>query len=94
MAELTVATGRTAKIVPLRLIQNSGVSQDTVRCLRALLARAEAGEIIGITFAAMQADKEFFMSNCGEAHRNVAWATAMSATLHHANVRRVFGEDM
>lgn len=69
------------------------ISHDTVRCLRTLLADAEAGKIVGVTYAAMSSSREFFFSSCGEAHRNPAWATAMSATLHHGNVRRVFGEE-
>jgi len=79
---------------PFRLLQlKQPVSHDTVRCLRALLADAEAGKIVGITYAAMASNRQFFFSSCGEAHRNPAWATAMSATLHHGNVRRVFGEE-
>ena len=79
---------------PFQLLHiKQSVSHDTVRCLRALLADAEAGKIVGVTYAAMSRNRKFFFSNCGEAFRNPAWATAMSATLHHGNVRRVFGED-
>jgi hypothetical protein len=79
---------------PFRLLQlRPSVSHDTVKCLRRLLADAEAGKIIGISYAAMAANKDFFYSSCGEAHRNPAWATAMAATLFHGTLKRVFGED-
>lgn len=72
----------------------STVDRDTVRCLRALLADAEAGKIIGISYAVMAADREFFYNSCGEAHRNPAWAAALSATLMHGTMKRIFGEDV
>lgn len=74
-------------------VRRQAVDDDTVTCLRALLADAEAGKIVGITYAALSKDHQFFFSSCGEAQRSPAWATAMSVTLHHGNVRRVFGED-
>lgn len=79
---------------PFRLLQlRQPVSHDTVKCLRKLLADAEAGKIVGVSYAVMAANREFFYSSCGEAHRNPAWATAMAATLLHGTMKRVFGED-
>lgn len=78
---------------PFRLLQlRQPVSHDTVRCLRTLLADAEAGKIVGISYAVIASNREFFYSSCGEAHRNPAWAAAMAATLLHGTMRRVFGE--
>lgn len=77
---------------PFRLVQFQRVSHDTVKCLRVLLDRAEKGEIIGISFAAMQADREFFLSNCGEAHRNPAFASALAGSLWYQNMKQVFGD--
>lgn len=77
---------------PFRLVQFQRVSHDTVKCLRVLLERAEKGEIIGISFAAMQADREFFLSNCGEAHRNPAFASALAGSLWYQNMKQVFGD--
>jgi hypothetical protein len=79
---------------PFRLLQlRQPISHDTVRCLRKLLAAAAPGKIIGISYAAMAANRDFFYSSCGEAHRNPAWATAMAATLFHGTLKRVFGEE-
>lgn len=79
---------------PFRLLQlRRPVSHDTVRCLRKLLEDAEAGKIVGISYAAMASNRDFFYSSCGEAHRNPAWATAMAATLFHGTLKRVFGEE-
>jgi len=78
---------------PFRLVQlNQSVSHDTVRCLRQLLADAEAGKIVGISYAVMASNRKFFYSSCGEAYRNPAFATAMAATLLHGTMKRVFGE--
>lgn len=79
---------------PFRLLHlRQPVSHDTVKCLRKLLADAEAGKIVGISYAVMASSREFFYSSCGEAHRNPAWATAMAATLFHGTLKRVFGEE-
>lgn len=79
---------------PFRLLHlQPPVSTDTVRCLRQLLADAEAGKIVGISYAAMAHNRDFFYNSCGEAHRNPAWATAMAATLFHGTLKRVFGEE-
>lgn len=78
---------------PFRLVQlKKPVSHDTVRCLRALLEEAERGEIHGICFAVMKANRDFSYNACGEAHRNPAWAAAMAATLLHGTMKRVFNE--
>lgn len=79
---------------PFRLLHlRQPVSHDTVRCLRTLLADAEAGKIVGISYAVMAANREFFYSSCGEAYRNPVFATAMAATLLHGTMKRVFGDD-
>ncbi|MGQ3051065.1 MAG: hypothetical protein ACT6S0_04710 [Roseateles sp.] len=79
---------------PFRLLHlRQSVSHETVECLRELLSQAEAGKIIGISYTVMAANREFFYSSCGEAHRNPAWATAMAATLFHGTLKRVFGEE-
>lgn len=78
---------------PFRLVQFRRTSHDVVICLRALLERAERGEIIGISYAAMEADREFFFSSCGEAHRNPAFATALASTLWYGTMKRVFNEN-
>ena len=79
---------------PFRLLQlRQPVSHDTVKCLQTLLEQAQAGKIVGLAYTAMAANREFFYSACGEAHRNPAWATAMAATLFHGTLKRVFGED-
>jgi len=90
MAELHAA--RAVNVVPLRVVR-SRVSQDTVNCLRELLKRAERGEIIGMTFCALQPDREFFYSSCGEAHRSPACDAAMASTLMYGTMRRIFGEE-
>lgn len=87
------ATKRGNNVVQLSLVKTPSVSADTVRCLRTLLADAEAGNIIGISYAVMARNRDFFYSSCGEAHRTPAWAAALSATLMHGTMKRIFGED-
>lgn len=80
---------------PFRLVQlKRPVSNDTVRCLRALLAEAERGEIHGICYAVMKSDREFTYNLCGEAFRNPAWAAGMIATLQHGTMKMIFKEDL
>lgn len=79
---------------PFRLVQfKRPVSSDTVRCLRTLLADAEAGKIVGISYAVMSSNKKLFYSSCGEAHRNPVFASAMAATLLHGTMKKVFGDE-
>lgn len=78
---------------PFQLVQFRRVSHDTVRCLQVLLQRAEKGEIMGISFAAMDASREVFYSSCGEAHRNPVFASAMASALWYGTMKRVFKED-
>ncbi len=80
---------------PFRLVQlKRPVSNDTVRCLRALLDEAERGEIHGICYAVMKSDREFTYNLCGEAFRNPAWAAGMIATLQHGTMKMIFKEDL
>lgn len=74
-------------------LRSRRISRDTVTCLRILLKRAEAGEIIGITYAAMEEDRKYFCSSCGEADRNAGFASQMSGALWYGNMKRVYGED-
>ncbi|MBB3193975.1 hypothetical protein [Roseateles terrae] len=78
---------------PFRLVQFPKQSHDVVKCLKKLLERAERGEIIGISYAAMESNREFFFSSCGEAHRNPAFASALASTLWYGTMKRVFNED-
>lgn len=80
---------------PFQLVQlrTRRVSHDTVTCIRTLLKRAEAGEIIGLTYAAMEEDRRYFYSSCGEAHRNAGFASQMAGALWYGTMKRVFGED-
>lgn len=78
---------------PFRLLQlTRPVSHDTVRCLRELLDDAERGKIVGISYAVMATNREFFYSSCGEAHRNPAFASALASTLWYGTMKKVFNE--
>lgn len=80
---------------PFQLVslRSRRISHDTITCLRVLLRRAEAGEIIGVAFAAMEEDRKYFYSACGEAHRNSGMASQMASALWFGSMKRVFGED-
>ena len=82
-----------AKVVQLRRVRSQVADQDLIRCLRTLLADAEAGKLIGMSYAVMATNREFFYSSAGEAHRSPAWAAALSATLMHGTMKRMFGDD-
>lgn len=80
---------------PFQLVQlrSRRVSHDTVTCLRTLLRRAEAGEIIGLVYSAMEEDRQYYFSACGETHRNPGFASQMAGALWYGTMKRVFGED-
>ena len=77
----------------LVLLRSRRISHDTVTCLRSLLTRAEAGEIIGFTAAVMEENREYFLSACGEAHRNPGFAGQMAGALWFGMMKRVFEEE-
>lgn len=64
----------------LRLVPRR-VDADTVEVLRELLDHAEAGEIVGIAFAAMYRQRQFITETAGEARRDPVAARGMVATL-------------
>lgn len=67
---------------PFRLITMHRVSHDTVRCLRALLKKAEEGEVIGVAYTAMHKEnRTYAVHACGEAHRNPTFAIGMARLL-------------
>ena len=80
---------------PFQLVQlrSKRVSHDTITCLRALLNKAEAGEIIGLVYSAMEEDRHYFYSACGEAYRNPGFAGQMAGALWFGTMKRVFGEE-
>ena len=77
---------------PFRLRAVNGISHDTVQCLRTLLARAEAGEVIGIAYAAMHRGRTYTVHACGEAHRNPTFTRGMVAALNDDLGVRIRGE--
>lgn len=61
---------------PFRLVPAGG-SHETVECLRALLAQAEAGDLIGVAWVSMYRRRTWDYRACGETHRNRAWTLGM-----------------
>lgn len=72
-------------------INEGGVSIDTVECLEALLARAKAGEVIGVSYAAMHKQRRYTVHSCGEAFRNPTFARGMVCALDDQLSNRVRG---
>lgn len=73
---------------PFNLVEGSG-STDVVECLRALLERAEKGQVIGIAFAAMLKSRGYFCQTAGEAHRSPTYARGMILALDDQLAARV-----
>lgn len=65
---------------PFNLVPHEG-SADTIECLKALLQRAERGEIVGVAYCAMLRKKTFTVNATGEAHRSPTFARGMVAAL-------------
>jgi hypothetical protein len=77
---------------PFKLVALDGVSRDTVECLRLLLAEAERGEVIGVSYVAMHKRRHFSAHSCGEAHRNPVFASGMVGALWFDLQRQARGE--
>jgi hypothetical protein len=76
-----------------RLVQLEGsVSHDTVQCLRSLLERAEAGEVIGVAYAAMYRRREYTVHTCGEMHKNPTFCRGAVAALSDKLSRQQWGQ--
>lgn len=88
----TATAKRSAQVVQLRLVPAAGPDQDTIDCLRALLSRAEAGEIVGLAYAAMATRRGFIVNTAGEAHRNPTFARGMVRAIDDELRRLVWGE--
>lgn len=67
------------------------LSSDTIEALTELLAHAEAGEVIGIAFAAMYKQRQFITNTAGECHRNPVFARGMVAALDDQLSRKIEG---
>lgn len=78
---------------PFQLVKlKSPGSEHVIECLRELLEQAEAGRVIGLSYAVMRSDRKFYYRSCGEAHVNPTFATAMASTLLYGELKRVFNE--
>lgn len=65
---------------------------DTVSCLQELLAKAERGEIIGLTYAAVRSSRRFCYGACGEAHRNPVVAAGMTTAMLYGIASQMHGQ--
>lgn len=72
-------------------VSDNTVSHDTIECLKALLKKAERGEVIGVAYAAMYKRRRYVVHTCGEAHRNPTFARGMLAALDDDLSQRVRG---
>lgn len=65
---------------PFRLVPDT-LSDDTVECLRQLLAEAERGNIMGLAFVALVRDRRFIRNVAGECARNPLYTRGLVAAL-------------
>jgi hypothetical protein len=68
------------------------ISHDTVEALKALLAEAEQGEMIGFAFAAMYKGRDFIVNTAGEAHRSPTFARGMVQALDDHLMQKVHNQ--
>lgn len=76
MAKRILTRERKASKPILQLVPK-GVSDDTKEALKFLTEDADRGDLIGIAFAAMYRNREYFVSAAGEAYRNPTFALGM-----------------
>jgi hypothetical protein len=69
------------------------VSRDTVQSLRDLLALAEAGEVVGVSWAAHHSDGSLYqIHSCGEAYLKPSKSLGYVAALTYELQKRAHGE--
>lgn len=76
----------------MKLITIQGISKDTVRCLRELLAQAEAGDVVGLSYGAIHKHRHYSTHSCGEAYKNPMIAAGIVGSLWFDLQRRARGE--
>lgn len=76
---------------PYTLIPDE-VSNDTVTCLRTLLAQAKRGELLGIAYAGILRQRNYIVNTAGEAHRSPTFTRGMIAALDDELSLRIRGE--
>lgn len=77
---------------PFKLVPISGaVSTDTVQCLRSVLAKAEAAEVIGVAMVIMYRKREYHVQTCGELHKNPTFCRGAIAALADQVSRQQWG---
>lgn len=76
----------------MKIVTIDGISRDTVRCLRELLAAAERGDVVGVAYAAIHKRKNYSIHSCGEAFRNPTFASGLVGSLWFDLQRRAHGE--
>lgn len=74
---------------PFSLIKIPDVSIETVQCLRALLAEAEAGTVLGVAYCAMHKQRHYTIHTCGEAFKNPTFSLGMVQVLSDDLAERV-----
>lgn len=67
------------------------VSHDTIACLRALLAQAKKGELIGLAYAAMLKQRAYIVNTAGTAHDSPTFTRGMLAALDDQLGQRISG---
>ena len=76
---------------PFALVPDA-ISHDTIACLKELLARAKAGEVLGIAYVAMLRRRQYIADAAGECHRNPTFARGMVQALDDELGLRVRGD--
>ena len=76
----------------MKIITIDGISRDTVKCTRELVALAESGDIVGIAYACIHKHKRYSIHSCGEAYRNPTFSSGIGGSLWFDLQRRAHGE--
>jgi hypothetical protein len=73
---------------PFKLVSDT-ISNETEDALIQLLDLARRGELIGIAFAGMLKQRQYFVNTAGEAHRNPTFARGVVAALDDSLSNRI-----
>lgn len=78
------------KRVPFRLVPDE-MQHDVVADLKKILADAEKGKVIGVSYAVMCRGGSYFVDSAGEAFKSPTFAIGMAVVQIASQLKRVLG---
>lgn len=73
--------GRSGAAAPKLLLQNDGVSSDTLSLLETLVAGVRSGAVVGVVVGVVLRRRRYMVHVCGDALRDPTYARGVTAAI-------------